>query len=162
MLTTLVKSYIPKTVSFDDACREFVAFLASQGKPTTLRWFCREDVTAYRRRVRVLASTPDSNRALHERYYRYGVSRGRGLRMEATFFTNATSWCQLWCPQDEVGASQAMMGGSLHFSVATHPTHTTLHSGLSMSFWRAFDSLRGPAPFLSFVPSRSWLRTLET
>ena len=117
-----MKCDTPKTVPFDDACREFVAFLASQGSPTSLRWFCREDVTAYRRRVRVLASTPDANRALYERYYRYGVSRGLGLRLEATFFTEATSWCQVWCPQDEVDASQAMMGGSLHYSVSFTPT----------------------------------------
>ena len=157
-----VKCDTPKTVPFDDACREFVAFLASQGSPTSLRWFCREDVTAYRRRVRVLASTPDANCAFYERYYRYGVSRGMGLRLEATFFTEATSWCQVWCPEDESDASQAMMGGSLHYSVSSHPPQVTIHGSLPLALWRALDTLRGPSPFLAFVPRRSWLQTFTT
>ena len=155
-----MKSDNPKPETFDDACGEFVAFLASQGRPTALRWFCREDVTAHRRRVRVSSSSPDCNRTLYERYFRHGITRGLGLRLEASFFTDGTSWCHVWCPKDDVAASQAMMGGGLHFSVSSDPPQTTAHSRFAVAFWRAFDSLRGMSPFVQFIPSRSWLETL--
>jgi hypothetical protein len=150
----------PKPITFDDACRQLAAFLAAEGRPTVLRWFCREDATGYRRRVRVLASTPDTNRSLYEGYYRYGAIRGLGLRLEATLYTENTSWCHVWCPQDELDASQAMMGGSLHFSASTSPLRTTIHDRVSLTLWRALDDLRGPSPFLVQIPQRRWLQAL--
>jgi hypothetical protein len=150
----------PKPISFEDACGQLAVFLAAEGRPTPLRWFCREDVTGYRRRVRVLASTPDTNRSLYERYYRFGVTRGLGLRLEATLYSDSTSWCHVWCPQDELDASQAMMGGSLHLNASIRPPRTTIHDWVSMTLWRAVDHLRGPSPFLAQIPQRSWLQTL--
>jgi hypothetical protein len=150
----------PKPIPFEDACRELGVLLAAEGRPTALRWFCREDVTGYRRRVRVLASTPDTNRSLCERYYRHGITGGLGLRLQATLYSEGTSWCHVWCPQDELDASQSMMGGSLHLTVSTSPPRTSVHDGLSLTLWRALDHLRGSSPLLSQVPRRSWLQTL--
>jgi len=149
-----------KPLSFGDACRQLSVLLAEEGKPTALSWFCREDVTGYRLRTRVLASTPDTNRWLYERYYRYGLNRGFGLRLQATLYSENMSRCYVWCPQDELDASYAMLGGSLHLSVALSPSRTTVHDRVSLALWRELDHLRGPCPFLAEVPQRSWLQAL--
>jgi len=97
----------PQTVPFEDACQTFAALLASRGRPKSQRWFCREDVTAYRHRIRLLASKFDTNRALYESYYSYCAARGTGLEMTSAFFTKDESWCHIkwgqeWWEKDEI------------------------------------------------------------
>src|SRR5690606_18397783 len=78
----------------------------------------------------------------------------------ATLYSENMSWCYVWCPRDELDASYAMLGGSLHLSVALSPSRTTVHDRVSLALWRELDHLRGPCPFLAEVPQRSWLQAL--
>lgn len=148
--------------SFADACEEFVAFLALENRPTSLQWFCREDVTGYRRRLRVVAPPAEVNRTLYERYFQHGLDRHLGLRFEASFYTDGLSWCHIWCPRDELDASQAMLSDTIRYSANTSPVCVTVHSNTAVALWRLVDRFRGASPFLALIPKRSFLKTLTS
>jgi hypothetical protein len=104
---------------FEEAKFSLQGFLRRCEESSRVIWLFREDVTSYRRLVWVRRWDKERAEALAKEVYDTGRARGLGVRFQGLVRLEAGTGCIVWCPKDDVAASQAMMPRGLKLSVST-------------------------------------------
>lgn len=151
---------MPIEESFEEASRELVEFLRSQGHPDQVVWIFREEITGFRRQTFVHPSPDKKNRELARQLFNRCAEEGRRLKLTVVGFAEARAYSYVWISPHDIDASRATPHGLL-ISVAVE-SHETGRGKLinRVSFpvlfilRRLYCRLRGEVFFVKEIPLR--------
>jgi hypothetical protein len=146
---------IQEMPSFDDALKQFHAFIVQQGLPPDLLWVFREDVSFDGQRILIKEPLPSDNVRLVESFYERGCRRGVGVLLTVLCLLDSHSCCYIWLPEDEIEAIESLTAG-LKLSVPTSPASAESIKG--WFGWQLYNWLgrrSGLNPLVERLPRRA-------